>query len=419
MPEAPKGEAHVSLRRLVGWGLIGQLSYVVSQFLLLVALARYASVADVGRFGLVSAITLPIYWFFNLGVRANQATDTRGEFSFHEFLALRILASIAAYGLIVVLAFTVVDPAARMVMLVFGAAKGVETYSELCYGAFQRADRMSSVAFSLILRGLGGSALFWVVIALTGSTSAAYGGLLAAWVLVAGGLDLAGALRMVHAAGDRGPVRPAVLRRLAIGSLPLAFNALLSALQGSMPRYVIGHFLGLVALGHFTVVGYAMQAQTTIVGAVAQSIVARMAHYSAVGNRKAFMRTLGRFQVLIAAVSILGSLAMLVIGDWVLQVIFGNDYAGQGRLLALVMIAAGTGASGNILQSGLLATRRFGHNLRIRIISFVVQVIGSVTGALTLGLPGVVLGIIATGAVQSALLWLALLRLRFEPGETA
>jgi O-antigen/teichoic acid export membrane protein len=174
-----------------------------------------------------------------------------------------------------------------------------------------------------------------------------------------------------------------------------------------------------VALGHFTVVGYAMQAQTTIVGAVAQSIVARMAHYSAVGNRKAFMRTLGRFQVLIAAVSILGSLAMLVIGDWVLQVIFGNDYAGQGRLLALVMIAAGTGASGNILQSGLLATRRFGHNLRIRIISFVVQVIGSVTGALTLGLPGVVLGIIATGAVQSALLWLALLRLRFEPGETA
>jgi O-antigen/teichoic acid export membrane protein len=418
MTEAPQGEARVSLRRLVGWGLIGQLSYVISQFLLLVALARYASVADVGRFGLVSAITLPIYWFFNLGIRANQATDTRGTFSFHEFLVLRIVASLVAYGIIVLLAFTVVDPLARTVMLVFGAAKGVETYSELCYGAFQRADRMSDVAISLILRGFGGTALFWIVIAQTGSTSAAYGGLLLAWVVVAAGFDLIRALRMAQGAGDHGTVRPKVVWKLAITSLPLAFNALLSALQGSMPRYIIGHFLGLVALGHFTVVGYAMQAQTSIVSAIGQSIIARMAHYSAVGNRKAFMHTLGRFQGLIAAVAIVGSLLMLWIGDWILQLIFGADYAGQGALLALVMIAAGTNASGNILQSGLLATRRFGHNLRIRIVSFVVQALGALVGALTLGLPGVVLGMIAAGAVQSAMLWLALWRLRFEARES-
>ncbi len=418
MVDAPQGEARVSLRRLVGWGLIGQMSYVVSQFLLLVALARYSSVADVGLFGLVSAITLPIYWFFNLGVRANQATDTRGTFRFHEFLALRIMGSIIAYGLIVVLAFTVVDPAARIVMLVFGAAKGVETYSELCYGAFQRADRMSSVAVSLILRGFGGTAVFWIVIALTGSTSAAYGGLLAVWVLVAGGGDLRQAHQMARAAGDVGPVRASMLRSLVVSSLPLAFNALLAAFQGAMPRYVIGHFLGLVALGHFTVVGYAMQAVTTIVTAIGQSIVARLAHYWAIGNQKAFLRTLSRLVMLVAAAAVTGSLVMLAIGNWLLELIFGTEYAGQGQLLALVMIAAGTIASGTILQSGLLATRRFGHNLRIRMTSVVAQVIGTLIGVLTLGLPGVVLGMIATGMLQSGLIWLTLRRARIEPGET-
>ncbi|WP_434287486.1 lipopolysaccharide biosynthesis protein [Celeribacter sp. SCSIO 80788] len=417
MTEAPQGEARVSLRRLVGWGLIGQLSYVISQFLLLVALARYASVADVGRFGLVSAITLPIYWFFNLGIRANQATDTRGTFSFHEFLVLRIVASLVAYGIIVLLAFTVVDPLARTVMLVFGAAKGVETYSELCYGAFQRADRMSDVAISLILRGFGGTALFWIVIAQTGSTSAAYGGLLLAWVVVAAGFDLTRALRMAQGAGDHGTVRTKVVWKLAITSLPLAFNALLSALQGASPRYVIGHFLGLVALGHFTVVGYAMQAVTTIVNAIGQSIVARLAHYVSSGNRHAFRRTLRRFLQLVAVASAIASLAMLGFGNWVLVLIFGADYAGQGALLALVMIAAGTTASATILQSGLLATRRFGLNLRIRIVSFVALLIGSVIGALTLGLPGVVMGMIASAALQSGLLWETLRRLPFETGD--
>lgn len=418
MGDAPSGEARVSLRRLVGWGLIGQLSYVASQFVLLVALARYASVADVGRFGLVSAITLPIYWFFNLGIRVNQATDTRGAFRFREFLALRIGASLLAYGLIVGLAVFVVDPSARMVMLVFGAAKGVETYSEQCYGAFQRADRMSAVAESLILRGIGGTAAFWAVIALTGSTSAAYGALLAVWIAVAVGVDLVRAWRMAQSAGDLGPVRPHVLRSLAFGSLPLAFSALLSALQGATPRYVIGHFLGLVALGHYTVAGYAMQAVMTITNAIGQSIVARLAHFVAIGDRRAFRHALSRFVMLIALGSALSAVVMLILGDWLLVTVFGPDYAGQGGLLALVMVAAGTSASAAMLQSGLIATRRFGQNLRLRIVSFAAQLAGTVIGVLSLGLPGVVLGMIVTTALHGALIWAALRNTPFAPGET-
>ena len=111
MTAAPEHTPGSSLRKLVGWGVLGQLCYVLSQFLLLVALARFASIEDVGRFGLVGAIILPIYWFFNLGVRINQATDARDLHSFREFLVLRFLASCVAYGFIVGIAFVAVDPA--------------------------------------------------------------------------------------------------------------------------------------------------------------------------------------------------------------------------------------------------------------------------------------------------------------------
>ncbi len=411
------GEAHVRLRNLIGWGLTGQISYVISQFLLLVALTRHARVEDVGLFGLVSAITLPIYWFFNLGIRVNQATDTRSEFGFQDFLALRIVASIFAYGLIVAIALLAVGPAAAKVMLVFGAAKGVETYSELCYGAFQKYDRMPFVAHSLIVRGFGGTAMFWVLIAATGSTSAAYGGLLAVWMLVALALDMRRAQGLARRAGDVIPAQAGRVRDLAWSSLPLAFNALLSAFQSSMPRYMIAHFLSVAALGQFTVVGYAMQAVTTVSNAIGQSIVARLALYAATGNRRAFGRVLIKFVTLIGLTSTAGAIAMIAIGDWLLALVFGADYADLGGLLALVMLASGVVASATMLQSGLMATRRFKVNLNIRIATFAVVTLGTAIGAMKFDLSGVVFGMMAAGIVQAGLLAWSLWRSNFELGQ--
>ncbi|MDY6859984.1 MAG: oligosaccharide flippase family protein [Pseudomonadota bacterium] len=414
MVEVPSGEAKVRLRRLVGWGLLGQISYVVCQFLILVALARFASVEDVGRFGLASAIILPIYWFFNLGVRANQATDARSEFSFREFRMLRIVASAVAYGIIVAIALVFVGPEMRPVMLVFGAAKGIETFSDLCYGMFQKGERMNYVARSLILRGFAGAALFWGVIVLTGSTTAAYGGLLVAWALITLGLDLGSAGRLARATGDNGLLRAQKVRLLAVTSLPLAFNALLSALQASTPRYMIGHLLGLAALGQFTVVAYAMQAVTTVTMAIGQSIVARLAHYSVVGNKRAFGRTLRQLVALIAGSTVAGTVLALVIGEWVLVTVFGPAYTGLAIQLALCLVAAGVSASATILQSGLLATRNFGINLQIRIVTFCAIVALTAAGAYYAGLSGVITGMIIASLLQGVLLGRALVALPFE-----
>lgn len=413
MAEALRGEAKVRLSRLVGWGVLGQLAYVIGQFLLLVALARHASVEDVGRFGLASAITLPIFWFFNLGIRANQATDTTGQYRFHEYMRLRLYATALTYVLVVVIALCLSDPAMLPVMLIFGATKGVETWSDLCYGSFQRGDRLWAVAQSLILRGFAGSLLFWIIIATTGTVILAYLGLLLAWTAVAFGLDVPRARRIARAEGDVKPVRLEVVRELALGSLPLAFNALLAALQGSSPRYVTGHMLGIAALGQFTLIGYAMQAVTTIVTAVGQSIIARLAHYAANGNRRAFTRILTRFMGLIAVAATVAAILALLIGDPVLTLIFGPDYSGLAGLLALIMVASGMVASAGILQSGLLATRRFTHNLRIRVVSFTLVLVLSAIGAHFWGLTGVVGGMIISSAVQTLLLGWTLTRMSF------
>jgi len=267
----------IRLRRLVGWGLLGQFAYVIGQFALLTALAQFATVEDLGRFSYASALIIPVYRFFNLGVRVNQATDAGSIYRFSEFFALRCVASSVAYVVILAMGFVLVDAETRLIMLVFGAAKGVETFCELFYGSFQKADRIALSARSLALRGLGGAVGFTIVLALTGSLPWSYSALFVIWLAVAVLVDYPATRRLVTASGDTAPARWSQVWHLARSSLTLGVNALLAALQGSTPRFVINFVLGLAALGRFAVIAYAMQAATTVIMAIGQSIVARLA----------------------------------------------------------------------------------------------------------------------------------------------
>lgn len=149
------------VKKQIGWGLIGQLTYVVGQFVVLSILARFASPVDVGRFALAGAIIMPIFAFFNLGLRFNQATDTERESTFAEYVVLRSLTTTLGYLLILGIGFFFVgDESTRWILIIFGAAKAVETFSDLFYGVFQREQKMVLVARSQIARSLISSLFF-------------------------------------------------------------------------------------------------------------------------------------------------------------------------------------------------------------------------------------------------------------------
>lgn len=410
----PSGEARVRMRKLVGWGLVGQLSYVVSQFILLMALARFASVEEVGRFGFASAIIIPVFFFFNLGLRVNQATDITHRFNFSEFLVVRIVATILGCVIILGIAFVTLDPATRLITLVFGAAKAAETFSDFFYGVFQRAERLEYVARSLTLRGFGSAILFAAILAGTGSTSLAFLANFVIWALVAVFVDYIPARRIAARDGDLGPVRLQSVMELTRSSLPLGVNQLLSALQGNLPRYIIGWMIGIAALGHFTVVSYAMQAILTVTTAIGQSISSRLAFYVSTGNRKAFLGFFHKFLLLVAGAGALGTLISYLIGGWLIETIFGPDYAGLGLLFALCILASTLRAAVIILQSGLFAFRDFDLNMILRAISIGLMFAACLIGAWAGGLIGICWGMSFAFLIHSIALWLVLQRKKFS-----
>lgn len=415
----PTGEARVRIRTLVGWGLTGQLSYVASQFLLLFALVHFSTVEDVGRFGLATAIILPINALFGLQLRYNQATDVARQFNFNEFLYVRTVAGLIAYVVVLAVSFLFLDPAARMITIVFGAAKGIENFSDLFYGGFQRADRNDRVARSLILRGVGGSILFTAILATTHIVELAFLGLLVSWATVAFFVDYRLARQLARADGDIEPVRKSNLIALVRSSVPLTINALLAALQSSTPRYIISWTLGIAALGHFAVVAYAMQATTTVVQAINQSIVARLAFFASVGNRRAFFKVIYRFIAGIASLSLVGVVASLVVGDWIIEAVFGSDYANQGYLLAICILNVGLRSGVVFFQGGIIAFRRFDLGAKLRFFSTALMFVTCFIGAKLDGLTGVAWGMAVVFLVHAIALCIMLQRMPFSENASA
>ena len=81
----------LSLRLNFAWTFVGNVVYAGCQWGMLVVLAKLGSPARVGEFALALAVTAPILMFTNLALRAVQATDSRQEYTFGDYLGLRLL----------------------------------------------------------------------------------------------------------------------------------------------------------------------------------------------------------------------------------------------------------------------------------------------------------------------------------------
>lgn len=389
----PKPEGRISLRRMVGWSAIGQIIYTVSQFFMLVVLTRFASVEDVGRFGLAGAIVVPLCFFFGLNMRANQATDTKRDFRFSEFMRVQFISIISCFLTIIAISQIITDPTTASILVIFGAAKCIETFSELFYGRYQQSDRMRLVATSLIARGGGSTLIFSLVLIASENVALSFLAHLVVWGAVAIFIDYPRARSLALEAGDSAGCRPGKPFALAREALPLGINGLLSGLQGQVPRYVIGNFMGVAALGQFTVAAYGIQAVTMFVMALGNALIARLALFVHEGDARAVRRVVGTALLL----SAMGGAAMIILtlnlGDWLMFVVFGPSYQDLGFLLTICMVIATGRASVLILQVALFSFRKFKQAAYVRAVVLAVLVAASIIGVLQGGLIGVAIAV--------------------------
>lgn len=358
----------LSLRRSMSWSLAGRLVYALCQWLMLLVLARLGGLEAVGRFALALAVTGPIVLFSNLGLRHVQATDADGSYDYADYLAVRGWTTIAALVVLAVVIALAYDAGetARVIALV-ALAKGFESMSDVVYGLEQVRQRLDLTTRSLCLRGLSGVVAMILGYWLGGDLTASVAAMTAAWAGCYLLYDLPAQRRLL--AEPQSDARPAARpratgdsarrRRLAWVALPMGVVALLISLNVNVPRYFIEAWLGEQALGAFAAMFYFVVVGSLVVNGLGQATLVNLAACDARGQRRVFLRLLGRLVAASLGLGLVGVLASWLLGRQLLTLLYGAAFARDAGLFVWIMIAGALNYAASALFYGVTARRIF------------------------------------------------------------
>lgn len=347
------------LRRQFSWALVGNAFYALCQAGMLVVAARLTSPEQVGQFALGLAIAGPIFIFANLKLRQVQATDAAKEFDLSDYLGLRVASTAAALAATFgVLGFASYGSDTGWIILLVSLAKAFESFSDLIYGALQRRERLDLVARAMGARGATG--LTFLTVGLVVGESMVWGvaGMAAAFLV--GVARDAQQLRRVTGQPLPFPRFSATTQaRLFRLTLPLGFVTMLGSLQANLPRYAIENHLGPHDLGIFAALAYLLVPGTTIVGALSQAAVSRLATLHANGQRSAFRDLVWRMVWAGVGLGFIVVLLSYAAGAPLLHIVYGSEYAGRADVLVWLAGAALLRYSYAFLGTAANAMRRY------------------------------------------------------------
>lgn len=407
---APATPERRPLRRGVSVFLSGNVVYIGTQFLMLVGLARLTDTATVGLYALALALTAPIFTFASLKLREVHISDATGLNRTTEYYALRALTSVLALAASVALA-TALAPSSTDVVMAVSAFKAVEAQLDVVFGTLQRAERLRAVAYLQGLRGVLGLALFIAALAL--------GAPLWAAVLVmtlATGVALLTSLVVVRRMGH--PIRWSAswtrLASLARKSVPLGVSVALASLAAAVPRFALEGYRDTGQVGVFAALAYFLLVPATVVTAISEVAMPRLADLAARGEGHGFMSQLRTLVLAGAAVGAASTIGALLLGRFVLDVLFGPAYAEAWPVMVVLFIGATLQYATLYIGTSAQALQLFSVQAPISLVSLVALVVASVALVPPFGLMGAAVAIGLSQVVQ-ALLYVRLLNAGIRP----
>lgn len=339
---------------------------------MLVVLAKLTSPEMVGRFALGLAVTAPIIMLSQLQLRGVQATDAKDEYTFGQYLGLRLITTTTALIIIAGVVWLGDYPLqSALIILAVGLSKAFESISDVYYGLMQRHERMDRIAKSQTIKGPLSLAALGLIVYITGNVLWGVIGLAAAWLFLLLFYDLRNASVTLRESSSfqgktfvgkeemRPDFEPRRLAHLAWLALPLGLVMALISLNTNIPRYFIEHELGTAKLGIFAALAYLVVAGNTLVSAMGQSVTPRLAKYYAAGDLNGYKHLLARMVGMGILLSIAGVLVSVFVGQRLLSLLYRHEYAVYNNVLIWLMIVASLFYIASFLGYGMTAARYF------------------------------------------------------------
>ncbi|WP_261556533.1 hypothetical protein [Frankia tisae] len=369
----------LSMRTNFAWVAGSSILFQGCQWLIVASLAHMSGSATVGRFAFALAVTAPPFLLANLSLRVVLATDARSQFRFVDYLALRLCCLLlTVVGILAGALLACRSRSEAMLITAVAAAKTCDSVSDIVYGLLQKYEKMDRIAVSRVAQGTLQFLAFFAAYRVSESLLVA----VAAWGAMSAAITLSYDLRSIRMIVGRwpqemvrgdGPDRLGTrMGRLLRLSAPLAGTAVLGALIGNVPIYVLNHWQSANEVGVFSAQMRLVMALGLAFAALMDVVTPRLASYHAQAPAE-FLRLLRTMLLIGVGNAVLGLVGAVFAGGGILRVLYGPEYAEPGVFVILVG-GMGVNLLAVVLASTLAAARIYTAQFWAGLVQFAVTV---------------------------------------------
>jgi len=399
------------------WTFSGNIVYALSQWGIIVLLAKIGTVEMVGQFSLGLALSAPIILFFNLQLNSIVATDTSNQNSFGVYFGSRIVyLMLAIIFIVLITTISNYDQELTWIIILVGLSKVFESLSELTHGYMQKIERMDFVGKSQMIKGVISLLTVYLCLLLTQSLIISLISLILVWFLRLVSYDLRN-LRKFTAIR---PIFNSEMRQLFVFALPLGIVSLLNSLNSNIPRYFLENYVGIEELGYYAAIVYMLVAGNLLIKPLSLVVAPRLANYYNSNNFKSFLK----LNFLLLLISLIIGLILITIvifmGEWILKIVYGPNYIEYHLVFIIVMIGSTLSFFTTFLNISIVAARAFKIQPFVNVITTIVTIISSFLIIPSQGVTGAALVLIITFSTQffgSLLIFIYILYFQEKPGE--
>lgn len=313
-----------NLRTKLSWSLGGNLTYALSQWLIITVIARFGSTEDLGIYSLGLAITAPIVLFFSFQLRTILATDSEDEYKFPQYLGSRIVHLTLSFIMIVPIAILYDnDKKTIIVILLMGLVKYIEALSDICMGYFQKNGRVDLIGKSQFYRGITTAFIVSILYISTQNIVLSIIGLLFVMLLRFILYDI----RKLKPYTKVVPVFESSWHKLMKMAFPLGVASLISSLNTNIPRYFLDYFWGVEEVGIFSALYYVLIAGNMFLTPISLLAAPRIANAYNKATINSFVKVNIQLSAIVTIIFFVFISLILTKGELILTILYGKEYA--------------------------------------------------------------------------------------------
>lgn len=328
--------------------LLANLSFSLTNWLLLVVIAKVYDAAFLGQFVLALSILSPVFLLSSLKLRTLIVVDVDTEYSLEQYLGTRLLLSSIGLILSILLGISFFNNVSFSLLLLIGVYKWCDSWCELFYAYYHRIGRFDTATFSQCGRSVLSMSVILIIALISDSAILMVSGWVATTVVfsIVDTVIFTNLRRRGESVSTNWisllSVQYAVRTPLRILKqyYTLSISLVVGALFVYIPNFVIEKYSGIEAAGEFAAVSYFLIAGGLLIHSVSQASSPRLAVFAKQENWKGLITLTFKMCLIGAAIGVSGVIVALVAGKFFLELFYNPEIALLSEELTWVLVAA-------------------------------------------------------------------------------